>query len=156
MSHSTFSEPTTTDASGDKRLTNSGRKVVIVEDEGITQLDLRKFITFSGLPVVGVASNGEEAVKVVRKTKPDIILMDINMPKMNGLEAADTILEELEVCIVIMTAYPTELNEKSARAIGVAGFLRKPINYETLVNQIDSFYESFQERLIDRRLASQH
>ena len=154
MRTETFSEPTITDAAGDKKLASVGRKVVIAEDEGITQLDLRKFITFSGLVVVGVASDGEQALKIVRATKPDIVLMDINMPKMTGLEAADTLLEEMEVCIIIMTGYPTERNEKVSQALGVAGYLRKPLVYETLMPQIEAFYEDFLDNLEVRRGSS--
>src|SRR5579862_7659350 len=65
-----------------------GKCIVVVEDEGMTQLQLRRILQAEGMLVVGRASNGREAIEVVLANKPDVVLMDIRMPVMDGLEAS--------------------------------------------------------------------
>src|SRR5689334_9601672 len=69
-----------------------GKRAVIVEDEGVTQLQLRRILRSEGMEVVGLAANGLEAIEVVLEKRPDVVLMDIRMPIMDGLEAARIIL----------------------------------------------------------------
>src|SRR4051794_9509556 len=85
-----------------------GRRVVIIEDEGITQLQLRKMLRGVGAEVVAAAANGLIGIEAVLRERPDIVLMDIQMPQMNGLDAAETILRSFRVCIVMLTAYVDE------------------------------------------------
>ena len=73
----------------------SGKRAVIVEDEGITQLQLRKLLRSEGIQVVGAASDGQEGVELVLKERPDFVLMDIRMPVMDGLEAMGRILANI-------------------------------------------------------------
>src|SRR5690242_14654533 len=86
----------------------SGKRVAVVEDEGITQLQLSRILRSQGLEVVGTAADGQEAVEVVLATRPDLVLMDIRMPIMDGLEASERILAEYPVCIVMLTAFSDE------------------------------------------------
>src|SRR5690349_12229593 len=95
-----------------------GRRVVIVEDEGITQLQLQKMLRNTGAAIVGTAANGRAGVEVVLRERPDIVLMDIQMPLMNGLDAAEEILSHLCVCILMLSAYSDAECQHRARNIG--------------------------------------
>ena len=125
----------------------AGKRVVIVEDEGITQMQLRKVLTWAGLEVVGSASDGQAGVEIVLRERPDLVLMDINMPVMNGLEAAERILEKCSVCILMLTAYPDETFREQARRIGTSGYLLKPVCNEILLPQTQAALRAFQQLL---------
>lgn len=113
----------------------AGKRVVIVEDEGITQMQLRRVLTLAGLKVVGHALTGEEGVTVVLQERPDVVLMDITMPgNINGIEALRRIRTEYSVCIVMLTAY-AEFREE-AEAAGSCGYIIKPIDSTTLIPQL--------------------
>lgn len=114
----------------------TGKRAVVVEDEGITQLQLRRILRSEGVEVVGFASNGREAVEVVLKQRPDFVLMDIQMPIMNGLEAARHILKDYRVCIVILTAFSEEEYVQEAQVMGIGGYVLKPVTKETLLPQL--------------------
>ena len=118
----------------------TGKRVVVVEDEGITQLQIRKMLRRQGLEVVGDAANGQEAIRVVLETRPDIVLMDIRMPIMDGLEASRQILEQYQVCIVMLTAFSEKEYQNKAQEIGTCGYVIKPITSETLMPQIEAAY----------------
>ncbi len=112
-----------------------GKRAVIVEDEGMTQMQLRLILRRAGMVVVGAAATGEQGVSICLRERPDVVLMDINMPgKVNGLEASKRILAEYQACIVILTAYTGFKDE--AREIGACGFIVKPVDETTLVPQL--------------------
>jgi response regulator NasT len=121
---------------------------VIVEDEGITLLQLRRTLTRAGLKVVGTAGNGQEAVTVVLRELPDLVVMDIKMPVMNGIDAARRILETYRVCIVMLTAFSTEDYQQQAQDAGTCGYILKPITSSTLVPQLEAAYQKFHARSI--------
>jgi AmiR/NasT family two-component response regulator len=121
----------------------SGKRVVIAEDQGVTQLQLRRILQSAGLEVVGVAANGREAVDLVIQTKPDLVLMDVQMPVMDGLEAARLILEQFNVCIVMLTAYSETERQLQARRIGMFGYIVKPVTASTLVPQLAIAMQKF-------------
>src|SRR5688572_9186754 len=84
----------------------AGKRIVVVEDEGLTQMHLRRLLVAAGLVVVGVEASGPKAVVRVLQEKPDIVLMDIRMPgEYDGLEAARRILAQFSTCIVMLTAF---------------------------------------------------
>src|SRR5688572_21616253 len=84
----------------------AGKTVVVVEDEGVTQLQLRHILRKAGLVVVGAAATGEEGIQVVRTMRPDVVLMDISMPgEVDGLSAAEEILRTDRTCLLMLTAY---------------------------------------------------
>lgn len=120
-----------------------GKRAVIVEDEGITQLQLRVILRDKGADVVGAASNGADAIEVVRRTRPDFVLMDIRMPKMDGLEATRILTRDGEICIVMLTAFPEESLRKEVQESGACGYILKPITSDTLIPQLKSILQAW-------------
>jgi response regulator NasT len=113
----------------------AGKRVLTVEDEGITQMQLGRILRSAGMQLVGMATSGPEGVELALQERPDVILMDINMPgDYNGLEAARRILEEYRTCILMLTAY-TDYAEQ-AKEIGAQGYVIKPIDRMTLLNHV--------------------
>jgi len=123
-----------------------GKRIVICEDEGVTQLQLRRALTRAGLNVIGVAINGRQGLELALRERPDIILMDIHMPIMDGLEAARRILETFSVCVIMLTAFSDEEYIGKAQAIGTSGYILKPVTSDTLLPQLRKGYEAFLNR----------
>jgi response regulator NasT len=111
-------------------------RVLVAEDETIIRLDLRDLLERSGFDVCAEARDGEEAVELARTKRPDVAIMDVKMPKLDGIEAARRILAERPIPIVILTAYGQD--ELVARAVeaGVFGYLVKPFREQDLLPAI--------------------
>ncbi|MCW3051209.1 MAG: Hpt sensor hybrid histidine kinase [Chthonomonadales bacterium] len=138
------SPPRPKPSSDGARTALAGKRIVIVEDEGITQMQLRRSLTRSGLVVVGTASTAESGIEVVLRERPDLVLMDIRMPgEFDGLEGARRILAQYQVCIVMLTAYAVEEYRERAREIGACGYLLKPVIAETLLDLLEQAYNGF-------------
>ncbi|MBU5485273.1 response regulator [Clostridium sp. MSJ-11] len=115
------------------------KRIVIAEDEPITRMDISETLMEAGYEVVGIASNGLSAVEIARKTNPDLIVMDINMPVLNGLEASKMIIEEaITNCIIIITEQNIEEFIDVADEIGIMGYVEKPINEKKLLSTIET------------------
>ena len=123
-----------------------GKRVVICEDEGVTQMQLRRALTRAGLDVVGAATNGQQGVEIALRERPDIVLMDIQMPVMDGLEAARRILEEFSLCVIVLTAFSDPAFLEKAQELGVSGYIIKPVTSDTLLPQIRKGYAAFLNR----------
>lgn len=114
------------------------KTVVIADDEPITRMDLTEILSEAGYNVVGEASDGFDAVEICRKLKPDLILMDIKMPLLDGLKASKIINNEnLAGCIVLLTAYSGKNFIEEAKMAGVMGYVVKPINENSLLPAIE-------------------
>jgi two-component system, response regulator PdtaR len=120
-----------------------GKRAVVVEDEGVTQLQLRRILRAAGIEVVGMAANGQDAIEVVLNNRPDFVLMDVKMPVMDGLEASRQILAQKHVCIIMLTAFSEEEYQQEAQKIGVTGYILKPITAETLIPQLAAVLQKF-------------
>lgn len=121
----------------------AGKRVITVEDEGITQLQLGKILRSAGMVQIGMATSGPQGVALALKERPEIILMDINMPgDYNGLEAARRILAEYRTCILMLTAYTDYADQ--AMEIGARGYIMKPIDRVTLLNRIRQAWVGFE------------
>jgi response regulator NasT len=113
-------------------------KILVAEDETIIRLDLRELLEHAGFEVCAEAKDGEEAVELARSAEPDLAVLDVKMPKLDGIEAARRILEERPIPIVMLTAYGQE--ELVARAVeaGVFGYLVKPFRETDLLPAIQT------------------
>jgi YesN/AraC family two-component response regulator len=120
-----------------------GKQLVIVEDEAITQIQLRKICQRAGMTVAAVAADGRSGLKAILEHRPDIVLMDIKMPVMDGFDAAEMTLKEFAACIVLLTAYDIEEYQQRAREIGVSGYILKPVTSQNLVPQIEAAFREF-------------
>lgn len=111
-------------------------RVVIADDQGLVRTGFRMILTAAGIEVVAEASDGEEAVEAVRRTRPDLVLMDIRMPRLDGLEATRRILTGRapdEPRVVILTTFDLDRYVYAALAAGASGFLLKDVTPEYLV-----------------------
>jgi response regulator NasT len=114
-----------------------GTRILVAEDEALIRLDLVEMLGEQGYDVVGQASNGEQAVELAKEVRPDLVIMDVKMPVLDGLSAAEQ-LHEAKLCPVIMlTAFSqTELVER-ARDAGVMAYIVKPFTAADLSPAID-------------------
>jgi response regulator NasT len=120
-------------------------RVLICEDEGLTALRLKTSLTRMGYEVVGEARNGEEGVAEAARLKPDAILMDIRMPKLDGIAATERIMSERPTAIVMITAYSErELVEAALRA-GASGYLVKPVSDDQIEPALEVALSRFAE-----------
>jgi AmiR/NasT family two-component response regulator len=112
-------------------------RIVIADDEPIILLDLRQMLEELGYSVVAEASTGLQAVEMVRKFKPDLAILDVKMPEMDGIEAARILHEEKLAPVLLLTAYSdTELIQRAKQA-GVYGYLVKPFKQADLTPAIE-------------------
>src|SRR5436190_16797569 len=111
-------------------------RVLVAEDETIIRLDLRDLLERLGLEVCAEARDGEEAVRLARTEKPDVAIMDVKMPKLDGIEAARQILDERPIPIVMLTAYGQDEVVSRAVEAGVFGYLVKPFREQDLLPAI--------------------
>lgn len=115
-----------------------GIRVVIADDEPITRMDLKELLSEEGYLVVGEAADGFDAVEACKQNRPDLVLMDIKMPLLDGLSAAKIIFEEnLADTVMMLTAYSEREFVEEAKNVGVAGYLVKPIDEKSLVPSIE-------------------
>jgi two-component system, response regulator PdtaR len=120
-------------------------RILVAEDETIIRLDLRGLLERAGYDVVAEARDGEEAVELARLHQPDLALMDVKMPRLDGIEAARRMLEERPIPIVMLTAFDQrELVERAAEA-GVYGYLVKPFREQDVVPAIELAKARYEE-----------
>lgn len=107
--------------------------VVVAEDESVNRMDLVAMLEDNGYEVVGEAANGEEAVELTRKYRPDVVCMDVKMPRMDGITAAGTICDENIAPVVMLTAYSQMDLVKQATGAGAMAYVTKPYEESKLL-----------------------
>ena len=112
-------------------------RIVVAEDEAIIRLDLAEMLVESGHEVVGQASNGEQAVDLTREHRPDLVIMDVKMPVLDGISAAEAIGKERIAPVIMLTAFSQKELVERARDAGVMAYLVKPFTRDDLGPAID-------------------
>jgi two-component system, response regulator PdtaR len=120
-------------------------RVVIAEDEAIIRLDLRETLEEEGYEVAGETGRGDRAVDLIRELRPDLAILDIKMPGMDGLEVAKVITEERICGVLILTAFSQREVVEQARDAGALAFLVKPFQKSDLIPAIEVAMGRFRE-----------
>lgn len=120
-------------------------KVVVAEDESLIRLDIVEILNDNGFQVVGEAGDGEKALELVRELKPDLVVMDIKMPKLDGISAAEKINKEHLAPVVLLTAFSQkELVERASEA-GALAYVVKPFTPNDLLPAIEIAMSRYQQ-----------
>ena len=143
----------------------SRRRVVIAEDEALIRLDLAEMLVEEGYDVVGQAEDGEKAVELALEHRPDLVILDVKMPRLDGIAAAERIAGQRIAPVVILTAFSQRDLVERARDAGAMAYLVKPFDQTDLVpaiemavsrftelRQLESEVEDLTERLETRKL----
>jgi two-component system, response regulator PdtaR len=128
-------------------------RILIAEDETIIRLDLRDLLERAGFDVCAEARDGEEAVQLAREHEPDVAIMDVKMPHLDGIEAARRILDEKPIPIVMLTAYGQDELVSRAVEAGVFGYLVKPFREQDLLPAIKTARARHEELMAVREEA---
>jgi two-component system, response regulator PdtaR len=121
--------------------------VLTVEDDPIVRDDLRTLLEREGFEVLAGARDGVEAVELAREHRPDVILLDLSLPRLDGVEAALRIREERDVPIVALTGYSEMLVERALEA-GATGYVRKPFAGDEVVTALKDAIRTHAERSV--------
>jgi two-component system, response regulator PdtaR len=122
------------------------RRVLIAEDEALIRLDLKEMLEEEGYAVVGEAGDGEEAIALADSLRPDLVILDVKMPKVDGIAAAERIAGERVAPVVILTAFGQRDLVERAREAGAMAYLVKPFARHELVPAIELAVSRFAER----------
>jgi response regulator NasT len=121
------------------------RRVLIAEDEALIRLDLAEMLTEAGYDVVAQARDGEEAVELAREHRPDLVIMDVKMPRLDGIAAASMVAAERIAPVVMLTAFSQRDLVERARDAGAMAYLVKPFTITDLVPAIEMAASRFAE-----------
>jgi response regulator NasT len=121
------------------------RRVVIAEDEALIRLDLAEMLAEEGYEVVGQASDGQTAVELVERLRPDLVMLDVKMPRLDGIAAAQRIAEQRIAPVVILTAFSQRDLVERARDAGAMAYLVKPFNKHDLMPAVEMAVSRFAE-----------
>jgi response regulator NasT len=122
-----------------------GPRVLIAEDEALIRLDLAEMLREEGYQVVGEAGDGQEAVELAESLKPDLVIMDVKMPRRDGIDAAAEIAAKRIAPVVVLTAFSQRDLVEKARDAGAMAYLVKPFSISDLVPAIELALSRFTE-----------
>ncbi|MFN3698953.1 MAG: ANTAR domain-containing response regulator [Dictyoglomus sp.] len=130
-------------------------RVLIAEDEPIVRMDIKELLESQGYEVVGEAADGQTAIEIARKLKPDVIIMDIRMPNLDGIEAAKILTQEDIAPIIFLTAYSDKELVEKAKEVGVIAYIVKPFKESDLFPAIEIAIARFKEfQLLRKEVAN--
>ncbi len=125
--------------------TTPSARVLVAEDEALIRLDLVELLKEAGYDVVGEAGDGEQAIALARQLNPDLVVMDVKMPVMDGITAAETIAEERIAPIVMLTAFSQRELVDRAREAGAMAYVVKPFDASDVIPAIEIAMGRFAE-----------
>ena len=135
----------------------AARRVVIAEDEALIRMDLAEMLVEEGYDVVGQAGDGQRAVELAREHRPDLVILDVKMPVLDGIAAAEQIAGERIAPVVILTAFSQRELVERARDAGAMAYLVKPFSRTDLVPAIEMALSRFAEfTILEREVADLH
>lgn len=120
-------------------------RIVIADNESIIRMDLREMLEDVGHEIVGEATNGLKAVELARRERPDLVIMDIKMPEMDGIAAAKIISQEKIAPVLLLTAFSQSEIVEKAKDSGVLGYLVKPVKEANLFPAMEIALSRFRE-----------
>jgi AmiR/NasT family two-component response regulator len=120
-------------------------RVIIADDESVIRMDLREMLTNLGYLVIGEVGDGRSAVNLARELRPDVVIMDIKMPDMDGIDAAKVLTEERISPVLLLTAYSQQELIERAKDAGVVGYIVKPFRESDLSPAIEVAVARFAE-----------
>ena len=132
-------------AEADAHVPPKTTRVVIAEDEALIRLDLKEMLEEEGYRVVGEAGDGERAVELAREHRPDLVIMDVKMPKLDGISAAERIAGERIAPVLMLTAFSQRELVERARDAGAMAYLVKPFGKSDVVPAIEMAVSRFTE-----------
>ncbi len=124
----------------------AGKRVLICEDEGITIMQLTRAVAHAGLVVAGIASTGQQALEIALRERPDIVLLDIWIPGMDGLELVRQIVREYPACVITLVAQTSEVAE--AASAGSSASVVKPADTEELLRVLPACAQRFSHAVV--------
>ena len=120
-------------------------RIIIADDESLIRMDLREMLTNLGYLVVGEVGDGQSAINLTWELRPDIVIMDIKMPDMDGIEAARILTQERLAPVLLLSAYSQQELVQRAKEAGVASYLVKPFRESDLTPSIEVALARFNE-----------
>lgn len=121
-------------------------RIVIADDEALICMDLREMLEEAGHTVVGIGSDGVEALEQVKEKKPDLVIMDVKMPRLDGIQAAKMIAHDSLAPVVLLTAFGDEDIIEKAKKSMVFGYVMKPVEEKTLFPAIQIAVGQFRQK----------
>ncbi len=130
-------------------------RIIIADDESLIRLDLREMLTHLGYEVIAEAEDGRSALDLARRLRPDLLIMDIKMPDIDGISAAEELTRERIAPVVLLTAYSDQGLVERAREAGVVGYVVKPFREAELMPVIELSRARFDEfRTLEKEVGS--
>jgi two-component system, response regulator PdtaR len=124
------------------------KRIMLVEDESIVRLDVAMMLKDAGYEVIAEASDGEKAIELAFSLKPDLIIMDIKMPVLNGLKASEVISNKFDIPILLLTAYSQREFIDKAKKANILGYLVKPISEASLIPAVEIALKQAENTLV--------
>lgn len=121
-------------------------RIVIADDETLAAMDLREMLEEEGHEVVGIGKDGVEALDLTKKYKPDLVILDVQMPRLDGIQAAQMIAHNNWAPVVLLTAFGDEEVIERAKKSFVFGYVMKPVNEKVLFPTIEIAVSQFEHR----------